>query len=69
MIVCAHNAIFCLLGVCSGNFLRIRQKNIKKDTKFCNFTFYYYLCVRKKETPQAHLPMEGNFGKKVLGGF
>lgn len=37
--------------------------------KFCNFTFYYYLCVRKKETSLAHLPMEGNLGKKVLGGF
>ena len=32
--------------------------------KFCNFTFYYYLCERKKETPLAHLPMEGNLGNK-----
>lgn len=37
--------------------------------KFCNFTFYYYLCERKKETSLTHLPMEGDFGKKVLGGF
>jgi len=32
--------------------------------KFCNFTFYYYLCVRKKETPVAHPAHEGEFWKK-----
>lgn len=32
--------------------------------KFCILTFYYYLCVRKKETSLAHLPMEGILEKK-----
>ncbi len=32
--------------------------------KFCNFTFYYYLCERKKETPQAARPWREILGKK-----
>jgi hypothetical protein len=34
--------------------------------KFCNFTFYYYLCERKKETPQAARPWRGFWETKVL---
>ena len=34
--------------------------------KFCNFTFYYYLCERKKKRPWRTCPWRGIWETKDL---